>query len=231
MEYEQALNLIKSYGKLARVLKTRKGQKPMKKTLFNLQLFADDAAATETGSDPENTTEQTTEQATEQKQNKAAELKYSDKDVDEILGRKFAEWAKKQQKQTTEAERLGKMTAEEKANERIKALEDKLAEAERKEARSAMTKEARAILQTANININDELLANLVSDDAESTQANVKSFISLFNAEVEKKVKEAYKGETPKKGGVASLTKEQILAVANRAERQRLINENMHLFK
>jgi hypothetical protein len=203
----------------------------MKKTLFNLQLFADDAAATETGSDPENTTEQTTEQATEQKQNKAAELKYSDKDVDEILGRKFAEWAKKQQKQTTEAERLGKMTAEEKANERIKALEDKLAEAERKEARSAMTKEARAILQTANININDELLANLVSDDAESTQANVKSFISLFNAEVEKKVKEAYKGETPKKGGVASLTKEQILAVANRAERQRLINENMHLFK
>ena len=201
----------------------------MEKTLFNLQLFADDAA--ETGSDPETTTEQTTEQATEQKQNKAAELKYSDKDVDEILGRKFAEWAKKQQKQTTEAERLGKMTAEEKANERIKALEERLAEADRKEARSAMTKEARAILQSANININDELLANLVSDDAESTQANVKSFISLFNAEVEKKVKEAYKGETPKKGGVASLTKEQILAVQNRAERQRLINENMHLFK
>lgn len=203
----------------------------MKKTLFNLQLFAEETAATETGSEPETTTEQTTEQATEQKQNKAAELKYSDKDVDEILGRKFAEWAKKQQKQTTEAERLGKMTAEEKANERIKALEDKLAEAERKEARTAMTKEARAILQTANININDELLANLVSDDAESTQANVKAFISLFNAEVEKKVKEAYKGETPKKGGVASLTKEQILNVTNRSERQRLINENMHLFK
>ena len=203
----------------------------MKKTLFNLQLFAEETAATETGSEPETTTEQTTEQATEQKQNKAAELKYSDKDVDEILGRKFAEWAKKQQKQTTEAERLGKMTAEEKANERIKALEDKLAEAERKEARTAMTKEARAILQTANININDELLANLVSDDAESTQANVKSFISLFKAEVEKAVKEAYKGETPKKGGAVALTKEQILAVQDRAERQRLISENIHLFK
>ena len=203
----------------------------MKKTLFNLQLFAEGTTETEPGSGTETTTEQTTEQSTEPKGGKGAELKYSDKDVDDIINKKFAEWAKTQQKKTSEAERLGKMSAEEKANERIKALEDKLAEAERKEARAAMTKEARAILHTANININDELLANLVSDDAESTQANVKSFISLFNAEVEKKVKEAYKGETPKKGGVASLTKEQILKVANRAERQRLINENMHLFK
>ena len=202
----------------------------MEKTLFNLQLFADDAAETETGSDTENTTVEK-EQSTEQKQDKATELKYSDDDVDKILNRKFAEWEKKQQKKTTEAERLGKMTAEEKANERIKALEERLAEADRKEARAAMTKEARAILQSSNINVNDELLANLVADDAESTQANVKSFIKLFNAEVEKKVKEAYKGETPKKGGVASLTKEQIMNVTNRAERQRLINENMHLFK
>lgn len=200
----------------------------MEKTLFNLQLFADDATATETGSDPETTTEDK-EQATEQKQN--SEFKYTDEDVNKLIKQKKAEWQKQQQKQTTEAERLGRMTADERNAERIRQLEEKLAAAELKEARAAMTKEARAILQTANININDELLANLVSDDAESTQANVKSFISLFNAEVEKKVKEAYKGETPKKGGVASLTKEQILAVQNRAERQRLINENMHLFK
>lgn len=209
----------------------------MKKTLFNLQLFAEETAATETGSEPETTTEQTTEQATEQK-GKGNEAKYSDADVDKIAARIIARERERAEKQVaaekakaSEAERLGKMTAEEKANERIKALEDKLAAAERKEARSAMAKEARAILHAANINVNDELLANLVSDDAESTQANVKAFISLFNAEVEKKVKEAYKGETPKKGGVASLTKEQILNVTNRSERQRLINENMHLFK
>ena len=199
--------------------------------LFNLQLFTEGTTETETGSGTETTTEQTTEQSTEQKKGKGEELKYSDRDVDEILNQKFAEWQKKQEKKTTEAERLGKMTAEEKANERIKALEDKLAAAERKEAISAMTKEARAILHAANINVSDELLANLVSDNAESTQASVKSFISLFKAEVEKAVKEAYKGETPKKGGASSLTKEQILAVANRAERQRLINENIHLFK
>ena len=200
-----------------------------KDLLFNLQLFADEATDTEAGTDTENTTEDN-EQSTEPKVKPNA-AKYTDEDVDKILNKKFAEWEKKQQKKTSEAERLGKMTAEEKANERIKALEDKLAEAERKEARSAMTKEARAILQAANINVNDELLVNLVSDNAESTQASVKSFISLFNSAVEKAVKEAYKGETPKKGGTSSLTKEQILAVTNRAERQRLISENIHLFK
>lgn len=195
--------------------------------LFNLQLFADEA--TDTGTDTETTTEEE-EQSTESK-GKGNEAKYTDEDVDKILNKKFAEWEKRQQKKTSEAERLGKMTAEEKASERIKALEDKLAEAERKEARAAMTKEARAILHTANINVSDELLANLVSDDAESTQSAVKSFISLFKAEVEKGIKEAYKGETPKKGGTSSLTAEQIMKVTNRSERQRLINENMHLFK
>ena len=203
----------------------------MKKTLFMLQLFAEGTTETETGSGTETTPEQTTEQSTEPNGGKGNELKYSDKDVDDIINKKFAEWAKQQQKKTSEAERLGKMTAEEKANERIKALEDKLAEAERKEARAAMTKEARAILHAANINVNDELLVNLVSDNAESTQASVKSFITLFNSAVEKAVKEAYKGETPTKGGASTLTKEQILAVQNRAERQRLISENMHLFK
>ena len=198
--------------------------------LFGLQLFAEDGN-TETGTEPENTTGQTTEQATEPKGGQTDEKKYTDADIDRIINKKFAELAQKQEKKTSEAERLGKMSAEEKANERIKALEDKLAEAERKEARSAMTKEARAILHAANININDELLANLVSDDAESTQASVKSFISLFNSAVEKAVKEAYKGETPKKGGTTSLTADQIMKVTNRAERQRLISENMHLFK
>ena len=205
----------------------------MKKTLFDLQFFADEAA--ETGSDTENTTEQTTEQPTEPKGNEA---KYSDADVDKIVARIIAKERDRADKQVaaekakaSEAERLGKMTAEEKANERIKALEEKLAESERKEARAAMTKEARAILHAANINVGDELLANLVSEDAESTQASVKSFISLFKAEVEKGIKEAYKGETPKKGGTSSLTAEQIMKVSNRSERQRLINENMHLFK
>lgn len=212
----------------------------MKKRNFNLQLFAEDAGT-------ETTTTAATEQENQKTDNKPETAaggdqnqapKYTDADVDRIVARTIAKERDRAEKQVaaekakaSEAERLGKMTAEEQANERIKALENKLAEAERKEALAAMTKEARAILQSANIVVNDELLSNLVTDDANTTKASVENFITLFNDAVDKKVKEAYKGETPKKGAAATLTKEQILAVANRAERQRLINENLHLFK
>ena len=150
--------------------------------------------------------------------------------MDRLIERKFAEWQKKQDKKTSEAERLGRMTAEEKANERIKAMEDKLREYETNAARTEMTKQARAILQDKGINVGDALLSNLIADDADSTKASVESFVSLFQSAVEKAVKDAVKGETPKTGSPASLTKEQIMAVENRAERQRLIRENINLF-
>ena len=67
----------------------------MKQTLFNLQLFSDDAV--ETVSDPETTTEDK-EQATEQKQ--TSEFKYTDEDVNKLIKQKKAEWQKQQQKQT-----------------------------------------------------------------------------------------------------------------------------------
>lgn len=200
-----------------------------KNYLFDLQLFADSAddaegAEVET---PETDTKDDKPDVDPRKQ-----PKYSDEDVDKMFNRKFAEWQKKQEKETSEAERLAKMTAEEKANERIRQLEEKLEAADREKAVTAMTKQARAIFNDAKLNISDEILANLIADDADTTKAAVNSFIDLFKAEVEKAVKEAYKGETPRKGGAATgMTKEQILAVTNKAERQRLITENMHLFK
>lgn len=201
-----------------------------KDLLFNLQLFADETADTETDTDTENPTEDN-EQSTG---SEGGERKYTDEDVNRFLKKEKVKWQKQQQRQqqqTTEAERLSRMTTDEQNAERIRQLEERLAEADRRDARAAMTKEARTILHTANINVSDELLANLIADDAESTQASVKSFISLFKAEVEKGIKEAYKGETPKKGGAPSLTAEQIMKIENPRERQRLIRENLHLFQ
>ena len=198
----------------------------MEKNLFNLQLFAEDADTSGAVETPENAMEVTKEPD----ENKAAP-KYTDDDVDKLINKKFAEWQKAQEKKTNEAERLGRMTAEEKANERIKAMEDKLREYETNAARTEMTKQARAILQDKGINVSDALLSNLVADDADATKASVEAFVSLFQSAVEKAVKDAVKGETPKTGAATTgITKEQIMAVTNRAERQRLISENMHLF-
>ena len=195
---------------------------------FDLQLFAEtEDMAGEPAPEAERTEEQT-----EPKAEPRAEPKYTDDDVNKLLERKFAEWQRKQDKKASEAERLAKMTAEEKAAERMKALEDKIHEYEVRESRSAMMKQARAILQDRNVHVGDELLGNLIAEDADATKTNCETFLSLFDAAVERKVKEALKGAAPKAGSSPNgLTKEQIMAVQNRAERQKLINENLHLFK
>lgn len=178
----------------------------MKKTLFNLQLFADEgAAATETGSGTENTTEQTTEQSTEPTVDERSKPKYSDDDFDKKLNQKFAEWQKKKEQEIAEAEKLAKMNAEEKANhnaqkekERADKAEARIAELEKKDALAEMSKTARKMLADEGINISDELLSVLVTPEAEATQTSIKNFVKLFKAEVEKGIKAQATGTTPK---------------------------------
>lgn len=195
---------------------------------LDLQLFAETEPTEPTPAEPKPAEPKPTEPKPAEPQ-----AKYTDEDVDRILGQKFAEWQKKQEKKTSEAERLAKMTAEEKAAERMKALEDKLKEYETNATKAEMTKQARALLQGENIHVGDELVSKLIADDAESTKESVEAFVKLFNSAVEAKVKEALKSEPPKAGGkpAGGMTKEQILAVTNTAERQRLIRENMELFQ
>ena len=198
--------------------------------LFNIQLFADEPA--ETGADPKHTG--TEEKAKEPDRDERSVPKYSDEDFDKLFNRKFAEMQKKletEKAKGAEAARLAQMSAEEKANERIRQLEERLAAADREKEVAAMSKQARAMLQDKGIVVSDELLANLISDNADNTKASVESFISLFNSAVEKAVKEALKGESPKAGSApAGMTKEQILAIPNRAERQRMMKEHKDLF-
>ncbi|MEG0722390.1 MAG: DUF4355 domain-containing protein, partial [Lachnospiraceae bacterium] len=93
-------------------------------------------------------------------------------------------------------------------------------------------KTARKMLSDEEISIPDELLAHLVADDATQTKASVDSFAKLFKDTVQVAVKEALKGPAPKTGtGNATMTKDQIMAIKNPAERQKLIVENMTLFQ
>lgn len=193
------------------------------KKLFDLQMFAEDGDG---GNAPETPEKQSNEPGNDPK----PAAKYTDEDVDKILNKKFAEWQKNQEKKVSEAERLSKMTAEEKAAEKLKALEDKIKGYEAAAARTEMAKQARAILSDKGISVGDELLANLIAEDADATKAAVESFVSLFTTAVEKAVKEKVKGDTPKTGTSSGVTKEQILKIQNRAERQRLMAEHKDLF-
>lgn len=192
---------------------------------MNLQMFADDP---EPNLEPGNPAPEPAPEP------KPGEKKYTDEDVNNIINRKFAEWEKKQEKEKkkkSEAEKLKEMNEQQKADYEREQLEKKVEELMKKETLSQMSRSARGMLQEKGINVSDQLLSMLISEDADTTKASVDSFISLFQAEVGKAVKEALKGETPRTGGASGMTKEQIMAVTNRAERQRLIKENINLFR
>ena len=153
--------------------------------------------------------------------------KYSDADVNKILNKKFAEWEKKQAKKISEAEKLANMTAE----EQLKKLQSELESMKKDKTRSELASAARGILAESDIQVPDNLIANLIGEDAETTKENVEAFSKVFKAAVQEGVKAALKGKTPPSGGSSTLTKEEIMKVKNLKERQKLIKENMHLFK
>lgn len=168
----------------------------------------------------------------EGKEGDGKEAKYTDDDLDRILNRKFAEWQKKKDKEVDEARRLASMSEEEKTKQKQADMERQLNELLSEKNRSEMMATARSILSERNIHADDALISLIVSEDAESTKKSIDAFANMFQKAVNKAVKDALKGEPPKTGtGKGGHTKEDILKVANRAERQRLIAANMDLFK
>lgn len=209
----------------------------MKELLFNLQLFAEDAgtATPEAGAEPENTKNENkpgTEQPKES--GKADEKKYSDADIDRIFSKKFAEMAAKNEKKVAEAAKLAEMNAQEKAEYERDKIQKELDEYKRKDALAEMSKTARKMLSDEGINITDDLLAVLVTTEAEGTKTAVEGFTKLFKSAVEDAVKEKLRGEPPKRGsgagGVAAMTKEQIMNIKDPEARQKAMLENKHLF-
>lgn len=210
----------------------------MKKRLFMaLQMFAEDPAGTDPagndpagGQDPAGADPKATEPKNE------PEKKYTDEDVDRIINQKFAqkfsEWEKKQSKAKDEAEKLAGMNAEQKEKYENEQLKKQVQELLRKDALGKMATVARGMLGEKNISVSDDLIEMLISDDAEKTKSSVDSFITAFQFAVEKAVKDALKGNPPKKTSEpASITKEQIMKVKDPLERQKLINEHMDLFQ
>ena len=133
----------------------------------------------------------------------------------------------------SEAEKLAKMTNEEKAAYRMSQMEKELNAFKEKDTLAEMSKTARKMLSEDEINIPDELLSHLVSTDAEDTKQAVQAFAKLFKDAVQDAVKDKLKGNPPKRGtgGKGTVTREQILAIKNPSERQRMIAEHMELFE
>ena len=132
----------------------------------------------------------------------------------------------------SEAEKLAQMTSEEKAEYRAKKAEQELADLKRKIALGDMANTARKILSDEQVSIPDDIIMNLVCEDAEKTKESVEGFAKSFKDAVAVAVKEALRGTPPKAGsGGHSITKDEIMNVKDRNERRRLIAENPQLFQ
>lgn len=155
------------------------------------------------------------------------------KAIDTAVSNAQKKWKDIHDDKLSEAEKLAKMTNEEKAAYRMSQMEKELNAFKEKDTLAEMSKTARKMLSEEDINIPDELLSHLVSTDAEDTKNTVQAFVKLFKDAVQDAVKDKLKGNPPKRGtrGKGTVTREQILAIKNPSERQRMIAEHMDLFE
>ena len=188
-----------------------------------------------------NQVEETTEEIEETKEkkveNKEPEKKYSDEQVDEIIKEKKAKWQKQQDekiKELEEARRLEKMNEDEKLKYKLKKYEEEIAAYRKKENQSAMAKVAKNMLVEEGFNISDDLVNNLITDEAESTKENVKDFAGMLKDLVEKEVNERLKGKSPevKKTGVKSSQgqRNEILGIKDAVKRREAMLNHPELF-
>ena len=167
------------------------------------------------------------------------EKKYTDKDVDAIIDKKFAAWQQKQDKaiaeavaKVEEAHKLAQMTEKEKLDHEREAERQELAALRAEKAHAEMVGTARTLLKNDGITIPDEIINVLVTDNAETTSAAVKAFSAMYQNAVNEGVKAQVAGSEPKKGSVAStLSKEEIMAEKDTNKRLQLIEENMQAFE
>ncbi|MEG1426058.1 MAG: DUF4355 domain-containing protein [Oscillospiraceae bacterium] len=197
-----------------------------------LQLFAEDSApAGAAAQDPAQQIPNSPDQGETKPKNEGQGAKYSDSDLDRIITQKMADERKKQDKSTREAQRLATMSDDERMQNELSNTRRQLEELQHQNAIDRMAKVARGILSEKSINLPDNLLLTMVTEDSKETKDNVDSFVKLFDKAVADAVTEKIKGKTPRTGAPAStLTKSDIDKIAGRRERQQAIKDNMNLY-
>ena len=130
----------------------------------------------------------------------------------------------------SEGERLAKLTKDERAKEEeAKRLAD-LEAREKAIAVKELRIETQSLLSDEGLPI--EFLDVVMADTAESVKENIASIRKVFDEAVEKRVNERLTQDRPRRGATAgAMTKAEIMAVQDAKERQKLIAENLELFR
>ncbi|MDC0801534.1 DUF4355 domain-containing protein [Clostridium paraputrificum] len=175
---------------------------------FQRMLEADTGAGVNGSGNTGNTDTTTQNESTsnEQTETNQREKIFTQKDVDKLIqervAREQAKWEKKVQDERTEAEKLAKMNADQKAEYEKQKREDELAKREK----DITTRELRATAYEtlAEKNLPKELVDILNYSDAEQCNKSIEAVEKAFQSAVEKAVNDKLRGGNPPKGGQGS---------------------------
>lgn len=171
----------------------------MKSRMFRmLQLFAEETVdhtaeldAVKDSVNPENTSDDSGE-----------EKKYTDKDVDAIVNKRFAKWKTEQEQAVKsakeEAEKLAKMNAEQKQNYEIEKLQKENEKLKQEAAKVKLSRSATGILAEKGIEATQDVLDFVVGNDADDTNAKIDKLVKIVESQLKKAEIARATGTTPK---------------------------------
>lgn len=171
----------------------------MKSRMFRmLQLFAEvtldhtaEPDAVKDSVNPENTSD-----------DRGEEKKYTDKDVDAIVNKRFAKWKTEQEQAVKsakeEAEKLAKMNAEQKQNYEIEKLQKENEKLKQEAAKVELSRSATGILAEKGIEATQDVLDFVVGNDADDTNAKIDKLVKIVESQLKKAEIARATGTTPR---------------------------------
>lgn len=143
-----------------------------------------------------------------QGQNNEPEKKYSEDEMNKIVEERLArerakakkdaeEAAKKAEAEKADAARRAKMTAEEKAADDLKKLQEENEQLKAAQLHVELSNEATAALKEAELTATTDMLDLVVGADSDSTKENVEKLKGIIDAAIKAHDAERAKGRTP----------------------------------
>lgn len=190
----------------------------------------------------QNATSQTVEQGTQPVENsevvtpseKPTEKTFTQQEVDDIVKSRIEREIKKLAAKAQEPKKLTEINEIETLKNELQETQKALQELTTQHIKTELRAKASDILNSNGIKPNDKMLDILVADNAETTHDNIKAFTDLLKTQAVDIVKVQMKGSTPVSttaNVTKTVTKAEIMAIKDVNERQKMIAENLHLFK
>lgn len=164
-----------------------------------LQFFAEQGSE---GSDGAPNTESEQPNESEEKQGEQQAKTFTQDEVNKIVSQRLERQKEQLKAKEDEAKKLSRMNAEQKANYELEKANKRAEEAAAKLARYEMRDSAKQMLADGGFNNADNSLLDLVvTDTAESTQANVNVLLTAIEAIREDERNKLLAGKTPQVSG------------------------------